>query len=85
MKMANHQHILLNNGSTLVLYGNLYVNADEENKVKIEGMEPKFGSIISINNKIEIENLIIKNLTSPSINGYVFYKIWVNLYPSKMV
>ena len=83
LKLKNNQHIILNNGSSLILYGNLYVNADEENKVKIEGMEPNFGSIISINNKIEIENLNIKNLTSPSINGYVFYA-GVNIFNSEV-
>jgi len=83
LKLKNNQHIILNNGSTLVLYGNLYINADEENKARIEGIEPNFGSIISVNNKIEIENLNIKNLTSPSINGYVFYA-GINIFNSEV-
>tara|TARA_B100002052_G_C15880717_1_gene599098 strand:+ start:13 stop:2622 length:2610 start_codon:yes stop_codon:yes gene_type:complete len=81
--LKSDQHIILQNGSTLVLFGNLNVIAENKNPATLEGKEPKFGSVISISNNIDIKNLNIKNLVAPSINGYDLYA-GINIYNSKV-
>ncbi len=73
LELKDGQNIILKNGATLIFYGDVNINPDEKNKVNIIGVEPNYGSIISLNNKIQIKNSKIINLNSPLINGYTFF------------
>ena len=83
LKLKDNQKIILKNGSSLVLFGNLYINAKKNNQAIIEGVKPNYGSIISINNIFEAENLKIKNLTVPTFNGYEYYA-GINIFNSEV-
>ena len=82
--MNDDQKIIIKNGSTLALFGNLFINSKGNNEgVIIEGLAPSFGSIISFNNIFTAENLKIKNLTAPKTKGYIYYA-GINIINSKV-
>ena len=84
--MKDGQKIIIKNGSTLVLFGNLFINSKENNEgvgVMIEGSAPNFGSIISFNNIFAAKNLKVKNLTVPKVEGYI-YHAGINIINSKV-
>ena len=83
LRLRNNQKIILKNGSSLVLFGNLYVNAQKNNEAIIKGVEPGYGSIVSINNIFNVNNLKIEKLTAPKISGYTYYA-GVNIFNSKV-
>lgn len=83
LKLKSNQKIILENGSTLVLFGNLYVSADKNKIAMIEGAEPNFGSIISINNIFNAKNLGVKKLTIPKINGFTYFA-GINIFNSEV-
>ena len=67
------QKIILTNGSSLVLLGNIDIKGTKEKQSIIEGTLPYYGSIISINNIFKAKNLEVRNLIAPKILGYTFY------------
>lgn len=71
--LRDNQKIILKNGSSLVLFGNVNIEASEGKEVLVEGEMPESGSIISIDNKFSAENLVLKNLTFPKVKGYILY------------
>ena len=71
--IQKNQKIEIENGSTLVLLGNLFANGSKDNKIIIEGIGPFYGSLISSDNFFEAKYLNIKNLLSPNIKGYRLY------------
>ncbi len=84
LELNDDQKIIIKNGSTLALFGNLFINSKGNNEgVIIEGLAPSFGSIISFNNIFTAENLKIKNLTAPKTKGYIYYA-GINIINSKV-
>ena len=67
------QKIILSHGSSLVLLGNIDIKGTKEKQSIIEGVQPNYGSIISVNNIFKAKNLKIRNLIAPKISGYTFY------------
>ena len=67
------QKIIIKNNSIFAILGNIKINGTLLNKVKIEGNEPGYGSIISYGNLFDVKHLEIKNLISPNLNGYTLY------------
>ena len=73
LKLKKNQNIYLSNGASLVIYGDLQITGDKNNKSKIEGLEPGYGSLILNGNTNNISNTIFKNLKAPNLKGFSLY------------
>ncbi len=82
LKLKKNQNIYLSNGATLVIYGDLQITGDKNNKSKIEGLEPDYGSLILNGNTNNISNTIFNNLKAPNLKGFSLYGA-VNFINSK--
>ena len=51
----------------------LQIEGDKNNKSKIEGLEPEYGSLILNGNINNISNTIFKNLKAPNLKGFSLY------------
>ena len=83
LKLLKNQKLIFKNGSSLVLFGNLFVDAGINNEAYFQGEAPLYGSIINFNNNIHLSNLVISDLTMPKFDGYDFYAGF-NAYKSKI-
>ena len=52
LKLKKNQNIYLSNGASLVAFGDLQIEGNKNNKSKIEGLKPEYGSLILKGNKI---------------------------------
>ena len=56
-----------------MIFGDLQIEGDKNNKSRIEGLEPEYGSLILNGNINNISNTIFKNLKAPSLKGFSLY------------
>ena len=73
LKLKKNQNIYLSNGATLVIFGDLQIEGDKNNRSKIEGLAPEYGSLILKGNTNNISNTIFKNLKAPNLKGFSLY------------
>ena len=73
LKLNKNQNVFLSNGATLVIFGDLEIEGDKNNKSKIEGLEPGYGSLIINGNTNRISNAIFRNLKAPNLKGFSLY------------
>ena len=73
LNITEGQELIISNNSSLIILGELNILGKENNPTIIRGSEINPGNIISIGNKITIENLHLKNLKYPIIPGYELY------------
>ena len=57
----------------MVIFGDLQIEGNKNNKSKIEGLEPEYGSLILNGNTNNISNTIFKNLKAPNLRGFSLY------------
>ena len=57
--------------SNLFIEGNIKIIGEDKNEVIIKS--DGTGSLVFLNNKVEIKNMIVKNLGYPKFNRYIFY------------
>ena len=57
--------------STLFVEGNIKFIGKDNNKIIIQS--DGSGSLVFLNNKVEIKNMIVENLGYPKLNRYIFY------------
>ena len=73
LKLKKNQNIYLSNGASLVAFGDLQIEGNKNNKSKIEGLKPEYGSLILKGNTNNISNTIFKNLKAPNLKGFSLY------------
>ena len=73
LKLKKNQNIYLSNGASLVVFGDLQIEGNKNNKSKIEGLKPEYGSLILKGNTNNISNTIFKNLKAPNLKGFSLY------------
>ena len=79
----DYPSIDINNNATLIIEGNIVLNNDKSDFIKIHSSD-KSGSIIFRNNIFKLHNIHFNNLSKPYINNYILYG-GVNFVDTKVV